>query len=132
MAFFAEALAAGFTLIGAFFLFVGSFGLAKLPDMMRRLHGPTKATTLGIGCMLIASMLWFGGVHGELSFHELMITLFLFLSAPVTAQMIAKAHILRSKEAQAALPETGCEARWATMEQTGSDTPRSDALTTSR
>jgi hypothetical protein len=34
---------------GAFFLFVGSYGLAKLPDMFRRLHGPTKASTLGIG-----------------------------------------------------------------------------------
>ena len=43
-------------LIGAFFLFVGSLGLAKLPDLMRRLHGPTKATTLGVGSMLIASM----------------------------------------------------------------------------
>ena len=45
--------------LAAFFLFVGSFGLAKLPDLMRRLHGPTKATTLGIGSMLIASMLYF-------------------------------------------------------------------------
>ena len=46
-------------LIGGFFLLVGSYALAKLPDTMRRLHGPTKAATLGIGALLIASMLYF-------------------------------------------------------------------------
>ena len=85
-------------LVGAFFLFVGSLGLAKLPDLMRRLHGPTKATTLGIGSMLIASMLFFWVVEESPSIHELLITLFLFLTAPVTAQMIAKAHILRERQ----------------------------------
>lgn len=67
-------------LIGAFFLVVGSLGLAKLPGTMRRLHGPTKATTLGIGSLLIASMVYFAGVLGHFSFHELLITLFLFLT----------------------------------------------------
>jgi|GEM_PF-1431092 len=75
-------------LIGAFFLFVGSLGLAKLPDLMRRLHGPTKATTLGVGSMLIASMLYFWVFEENPSVHELLITLFLFLTAPVTAQKI--------------------------------------------
>jgi multicomponent K+:H+ antiporter subunit G len=117
MAVLAEGVAAAFIVIGAFFLFVGSFGLAKLPDLMRRLHAPTKATTLGIGCMLIGSMVWFAGVKGDPSFHELLITLFLFMSAPVTAQMIAKAHILRDAGTQRALPPTGCEASWATMQR---------------
>ena len=103
---------AALILIGAFFLFVGSLGLAKLPDMMRRLHGPTKATTLGIGAMLIASMLYFLTL-GVFSIHELLITLFLFLTAPVTAHMIAKAHLLGDAETQAELSET--PAGWATL-----------------
>ena len=111
----AEAVAGALVLVGAFFLFVGSFGLAKLPGLMRRLHAPTKATTLGIGSTLIASMLWFGLVRGDPSFHELMITLFLFLTAPVSAQMLAKAQILRSRETQAQLPAIGCDAAWATL-----------------
>jgi len=53
----AEALIALVILVGAFFLLVGSIGLAKLPDLMRRLHGPSKASTLGIGALLVASML---------------------------------------------------------------------------
>jgi multicomponent K+:H+ antiporter subunit G len=115
MAELAEAAAALLIVSGAVFLFVGSLGLATLPDLMRRLHAPTKATTLGIGFTLIASMIWFAGVAGRPTFHELLITLFLFLTAPVTAQMIAKAHILRSRQTQAELPDTGCPARWATL-----------------
>lgn len=106
-------------LIGAFFLLVGSFGLAKLPDMMRRLHGPSKSTTLGIGSLLIASMLYFAVAGDHISFHELLITIFLFLTAPVTAHMLAKAHILRSQPDRGSLPPTGRPDGWATL-----DTPQ--------
>ena len=117
-------------LVGAFFLFVGSLGLAKLPDLMRRLHGPTKATTLGIGSMLIASMLYFWTVEGNPSIHEFLITLFLFLTAPVTAQMIAKAHILRERQAREVLPGTGRPVGWATLDAAEAD-ERSEVTQTS-
>jgi len=117
-------------LVGAFFLFVGSLGLAKLPDLMRRLHGPTKATTLGIGSMLIASMLYFWIVEGNPSIHELLITLFLFLTAPVTAQMIAKAYILRERQAREVLPGTGRPVGWATLDAAEAD-ERSEVTQTS-
>ena len=103
-------------LIGAFFLLVGSFGLAKLPDMMRRLHGPSKSTTLGIGSLLIASMLYFWVAGDHLSFHELLITIFLFLTAPISAHMSAKAHILRATSERDRLPETGGKVGWATID----------------
>ena len=102
---------------GAVFLLVGSYGLAKLPDTMRRLHGPTKATTLGIGSLLIASMLYFLIEHGDLSMHELLITIFLFLTAPVTAHMISKAHILRDHSRRLELPPTGRDPGWATLDE---------------
>jgi multicomponent K+:H+ antiporter subunit G len=103
-------------LIGAFFLLVGSYALAKLPDTMRRLHGPTKAATLGVGSLLTASMLYFLLAHGHLSFHELLITIFLFLTAPVTALMVAKAHVLRDHDRRRELPPTGCPVGWATLD----------------
>lgn len=106
----------GLICLAAFFLFVGSLGLAKLPDLMRRLHGPTKATTLGIGSMLIASMLYFILEHGTLSIHELLITTFLFLTAPVTALMVAKAHILCDKKSRKELPSTGRKSGWAVID----------------
>ena len=101
---------------GAFFLLVGSYGLAKLPDTMRRLHGPTKAATLGMGALLIASMLYFLIARGHLSFHELLITIFMFLTAPVTALMVAKAHFLRDRHRRRELPPTGRPVGWATLD----------------
>jgi multicomponent K+:H+ antiporter subunit G len=83
---------------------------------MRRLHGPTKAATLGIGALLIASMLYFLLARGHLSFHELLITIFVFLTAPVTALMVAKAHVLRDRDRRRELPPTGRPAGWATLD----------------
>ena len=101
--------------ISGIFGLVGSFGMIKLPDPMMRLHAPTKATTLGVGGALIASMLYFYFVVGQLSFHELMITLFLFLTAPITGHFIAKTHLhLNHKPSD--LPPTGTDRPWASSE----------------
>lgn len=86
----AEVAIALLALAGALFALVGSWGLAKLSTFALRLHGPTKATTLGVGGVLIASMLWFG-LTGTPSLHELLITVFLFLTAPVSAHLLIKA-----------------------------------------
>ena len=90
MPLWAEVVIALLAAIGAVFALVGSWGLAKLSNFAMRLHGPTKATTLGVGCVLIASMLWFG-LAGVPSLHELLITVFLFLTAPVSAHLLIKA-----------------------------------------
>lgn len=79
-----------FLIAGGAFTFIGSLGMAHLRDFYMRLHGPTKATTLGIGCMLIASMLYFWVVDGKPDIQEMLITLFLFITAPVTAHLLAK------------------------------------------
>ncbi|MBU1331719.1 MAG: Na+/H+ antiporter subunit G [Gammaproteobacteria bacterium] len=93
MNFWIEALVALFLLLGSLFALVGAIGLYRLPDFFMRLHGPTKATTLGVGGMVIASLIYFGAGDGTLSLHELLITLFLFITAPVSAHMLAKAAL---------------------------------------
>ncbi|MCU0937109.1 MAG: monovalent cation/H(+) antiporter subunit G, partial [Gammaproteobacteria bacterium] len=50
-----ELLVSALLLVGAGFALVGSVGLARLPDFFMRLHGPTKATTLGVGAMIVGS-----------------------------------------------------------------------------
>lgn len=82
-----------FILIGSAFALAGSIGLYRFPDFFARLHGPAKATTLGVGCVLIASMLYFSNKDEVLHVHELLIVLFLMLSAPVSAYMLAKAAV---------------------------------------
>lgn len=77
-------------LLGGSLILIGSLGLIRLPDVYTRLHAPTKATTLGMGAILIASMLFTLFVQGSLSVQQLLITLFLFISAPLTGHLLAK------------------------------------------
>ena len=91
----AELAIAALILLGAGFVLIGSWGLVRLPSTMERLHGPTKATTLGLGALLVASMLMFQLRLGVWTAHELLISLFLFITAPISANMIAKVHLHR-------------------------------------
>ena len=99
--------------IAGIFGLIGSYGLVKLSDPMARLHAPTKATTLGVGGVLIASMVHGLATEGDLSFHELLITLFLFATAPVTANFLGKMHVHRTVD-PATLPPTRLGTSWAT------------------
>jgi multicomponent K+:H+ antiporter subunit G len=62
----------------------------RLRDFYTRLHGPTKATTLGVGSLLIASAVYFSHLEEGLSLHEVLVTIFLFITAPVSAHLLAK------------------------------------------
>lgn len=101
--------------VGSIFALIGSFGLLKLRDLMARLHAPTKATTLGVGAVLVASMMFFVGMEGRGSAHELLITLFLFLTAPVSAHFLAKVYMHQNLGAQALPPSNQVEG-WATFD----------------
>ncbi|SFC13751.1 multisubunit potassium/proton antiporter, PhaG subunit [Marinospirillum celere] len=82
-------------LIGASIALLGSWGLARLPDFFMRLHGPTKASTLGVGATLLGSLIYFSSQQPGISVQEALITLFLFVTAPVSAHMLAKVALHR-------------------------------------
>jgi multicomponent K+:H+ antiporter subunit G len=90
---------------GAIFTFIGALGLARLEDFYTRLHGPTKATTLGVGSLLIASAVYFSITGESLSLHEVLVTLFLFITAPISAHLLAKAALHQRQASLAPLPE---------------------------
>ncbi len=102
--------------IGGTFVLVGSLGLIKLPTIMSRLHGPSKATTLGVGGCLVASMLHFKVVEGQTSIQDILVTVFLFITAPVTAHFVAKAHLHAHPELKAQLPSPHRGGGWATYD----------------
>jgi multicomponent K+:H+ antiporter subunit G len=77
-------------LVGASFTLIGSIGLARLPDLYSRLHGPTKSTTVGVGATLLGSATFFSAQNAAPSFHEILVTAFLFITAPVSAHLVVK------------------------------------------
>ncbi|EPL3554179.1 Na+/H+ antiporter subunit G [Acinetobacter baumannii] len=94
-----------FLVFGAFFMLVGSIGMVRLPDLFMRLHAPTKSSTLGLGSFLIASMIFFA-FQGRFGFAELLITLLAFITAPVSANLIAQAALhLRLRSLSGEVPE---------------------------
>lgn len=102
--------------VGALFVFVGSFGLVKLTNFMARLHGPSKATTLGLGGCLLASIIHAWELERALSVQEILVTFFLFITAPVTAHFLAKAYLHSESQATEDLPPTGEPSGWSTFE----------------
>jgi multicomponent K+:H+ antiporter subunit G len=105
-------------LIGAFFALVGAIGLLKFNDSMTRLHAPTKVGTVGIGAMLFASMVYFFA-YGDGSFHELLIMSFLFVTAPISANFIAKVTIHR--RACETPPPPASDDTWSTLDAPAED-----------
>lgn len=112
MTLIAEIVVALVLVAGGLFAAVGAWGLVRLPDPMTRLHGPTKAATLGVGSVLIGSMLYFWS-RGDFTWHELLIALFLFITAPLTGLFLSKANMLLLWRKQD-LPRTGTGEDWAT------------------
>jgi multicomponent K+:H+ antiporter subunit G len=98
-----EILVALLLLVGSFFTLVGSIGLLRLPDYFMRLHAPTKATTLGVGGMLLAAIV--GSIEIGFSVHEVLITLFLFITAPVSAYLLGQAGLKLRLRSRTPLPE---------------------------
>lgn len=101
-----EALISVLLVIGAFFTIVGAAGMVRFADFFMRLHAPTKATTLGVGGVLLASM-GYSWASGGFGIHELLITLFLFITAPVSANLLAKAALHLKVPSRAGQPELG-------------------------
>lgn len=109
-----------FLLIGCIFTLVAAIGLIKLDDPMTRLHAPTKAATVGIGAFLMASM---SNAYtlGHGSFHEFLILAFLFVTAPISANFIAKVNM--HKRACQTPPQPEHDEMWSTMDVPETDAP---------
>lgn len=99
-------------LAGGFFGLVGSIGLLRLPTPMMRLHAPTKATTLGVGGVLVAAILR-GWKWETFPVAAVLILLFLLATAPVVAMMLAR---IRLQEDGDDLPPPRDGAQWSVRE----------------
>jgi len=76
-------------LVGSFFLAVGTVGLLRFPNVYNRMHATSKPTTLGTATIFLAGFVRFG--PGGAGMTSLVGIVFLFLTAPTGAHMIARA-----------------------------------------
>lgn len=90
---FWELLLVALLLVGSFFILMGGIGVVKLSEFFRRLHAPTKASTLGVGCVLGASVGYHMFVGSDPQPRELLIVAFLLITAPISAHLMSKAAL---------------------------------------
>ena len=93
----AALLTALLVVVGAGLALIGSLGLLRLGSFYERIHAPTLGTTMGIGSVLAASMLFFSVLQTRLVLHELLIAGFMVITTPVTLMLLARAALYRDR-----------------------------------
>ena len=89
-------------IVGASIVLIGALGLVRLRTFYQRIHGPAITVSLGAGSLLHASMLYFTVARSRPVVHEIIITLFVLLTAPVVSMMIMRAAVYRDLRARRA------------------------------
>lgn len=87
-------------ILGGSIVVIGALGLMRLPNFYQRIHGPAISITLGAGCLLIASMIYFTALQSRFVIHELIITVFVLLTAPVVSMLLLRASVYRDLRAR--------------------------------
>jgi multicomponent K+:H+ antiporter subunit G len=93
----ADLLASFLLVTGALLTLIGSIGLLRLPNLFARIHAPTLGNTLGLGCVLLASILGASIQAERLVFQEVLITLFVVATSPVTTTLLMRAGMYRRR-----------------------------------
>jgi len=84
-----EWIATASMLMGAGFLLLAAIGILRMPDLFTRMQTASKASTLGISCILIAVAFFLQ--DSAVTVRSALTVLFFFLTAPVAAHMIGRA-----------------------------------------
>jgi multicomponent K+:H+ antiporter subunit G len=82
-------------ILGGLLTLLGSLGLLRMKTFYQRMHPPSMGNTLGAGCVLIASMLVSSGLAGRPVVHELLITVLIVTTSPITAMLVMGAAMHR-------------------------------------
>ena len=82
-------------IISGILTLTGSLGLLRLPSFYSRIHAPTLGNTLGVFCVLVTSILVSSYLEQRFVVHQVLITIFLVITSPVTAMLLMRAGIKR-------------------------------------
>lgn len=95
----AALLTALLVVLGAGLALTGAFGLLRLKSFYDRVHAPTLGTTLGAGCVLVGSMIYFSVLQTRPVLHEILIAILITLTTPVTLMLLVRAALFRDRAA---------------------------------
>jgi multicomponent Na+:H+ antiporter subunit G len=87
-----DIIASIFIFLGTFLYAVGVLGLLRLPDALSRMHATTKSDTLAVILLFVGLSL---GTRGLSVFTLILIIIFMWLTNPTAAHVIAKMHYLK-------------------------------------
>lgn len=81
-----------FALIGAMLVLLAAVGIVRMPDLFTRMQAATKASTLGLGCLLAAAAVELA--DSSTLIRAISIGAFVMLTSPVANHVIARAAYL--------------------------------------
>jgi multicomponent K+:H+ antiporter subunit G len=99
-----EVIVAIFLVASGLLALTGAIGLVRLRDFFQRMHPPALASTLAAWCAALASVVYFSALESGLVLYPLVVNVLLAITAPVTTVLLARAGLLRKREAGAAVP----------------------------
>jgi multicomponent K+:H+ antiporter subunit G len=86
---------------GAAITLIGALGLLRLGSFYERVHAPTLGSTLGTGCIVAASMIYFSALQARPVLHEILIAVFVTITTPVTLMVLVRAALFRDRSENA-------------------------------
>ena len=86
-----------FLVVGGFLTLVGCIGLVRFKSFYERVHAPTLGSSFGAGGILIASIIFFSILQSKPILHEVLITVFVIVTTPVTLMLLSRAVIHRDR-----------------------------------
>lgn len=88
-----EIIASIFVILGTMLYAIGVLGLMRLPDALSRMHATTKSDTLAVILVFIGLSIGRGFSLSALTL--VLIIIFMWLTNPTAAHVIAKMHYLK-------------------------------------
>jgi multicomponent K+:H+ antiporter subunit G len=76
---------------------IGCLGLLRLPSFYQRAHATTLGTTLGIGCILVGSMVFFSALETRVVVHEILIAAVMIVTTPISLTLLVRASLFRDR-----------------------------------
>jgi multicomponent Na+:H+ antiporter subunit G len=81
--------AGALAIVGSVFMLISSIGIVRMPDLFLRLQVTSKASVMGLTCILLAVAFHFAST--EVTIRASLIICFIVLTIPVATHMLARA-----------------------------------------